>query len=280
MSNKIQFIIRDDDLSYFTPVEEINNLYKDIWDTFPITFATVPYQKGTFAGHMPLTHWHTKEAYPIDRNEELIKFVNERIKEKKVDIALHGIHHTYRFKGHTMIPELIDNIDDFETKLIDAKQYLEKLFRIDINTFVPPSNTMSIDIAKILIKNNFNLLNLPGVRRNTRNLLSVKHQKARCERIYFMIKYRFDSPIPIIDNNRWELGAYALTPSMNIETLKNAFLYAKDNGHPFVLATHFWEHKCILPDNPKRTQYDVLKEFLDFVSGYDINPIRVRDLKL
>jgi hypothetical protein len=276
----VQFIIRDDDLSYFTPVEEINNLYKDIWDTFPITFATVPYQKGSFTGHMPLNHWHTNETYPIGDNFELIDFINNKIENKQVDIVLHGIHHTYRFKGHHIIPELIDNIEDFEAKLIEAKEYLEKLFNIDINAFVPPSNTMSVDIANTLIKNDFNLLNLPGVRRNTRKITSMKHQLARLQRIYFMIKHRFDSPIPIIDKNRWEVGGYALTPSMNIDTLKNAFLYAKDNGHPFVLATHFWEHKCILPDNPTRTQYDVLKEFLDFVSGYDINPIRARDLKL
>jgi len=276
----VQFIIRDDDLSYFTPVEEINTLYKDIWDIFPITFATVPYQKGTFAGHMPLTHWHTKEAYPIDKNKELIEYINDKITKNQVDIALHGIHHTYRFQGHKMVPELIDDIKEFESKLMEAKKYLESLFNISINTFVPPSNTMSVDIATILIKNDFNLLNLPGVKRNTRSLTSIKHQIARLQRIYFMLKYRFDSPIQIIDKKRWEVGGYALTPSMNIQTLKNAFLYAKDNGYPFVLATHFWEHKCILPEDTKRTQYDVLKEFLDFVSKYDIKPIRARDLVL
>lgn len=84
----------------------------------------------------------------------------------------------------------------------------------------------------------------------------------------------------IVDKNRWEVSGYALTPSTNIKTLKNAFLYCKENGYPFVLATHFWEHKCILPNDPKKTQYDVLKEFLDFVSKYDIKPIRARDLKL
>jgi hypothetical protein len=95
-----------------------------------------------------------------------------------------------------------------------------------------------------------------------------------------MLKYKFDSPIPIVDDNRWEVGGYALTPSTNLETLKNAFLYCKDNGYPFVLATHFWEHKCILPNDSKRIQYDLLKEFLDFVSKYDITPIRARDLEL
>ncbi|MFY4858281.1 DUF2334 domain-containing protein [Aliarcobacter butzleri] len=277
----MQFIIRDDDLSYFTDIEEIDSLYKDIWNTFPITFATVPYQVGTaLVGFLPLKHWHDTQAYPLGKNIKLIQYINEKISENKVDIALHGINHTYRVKNHTIYPELVDKIDDFEEKLIEAKKYLESLFAIDINTFVPPSNTMSVDIANILIKNNFNLLNLPGVKRNTRGLLSLKHQIARFQRIYYMLKYKFDSPIPIVDGSRWEVGGYALTPSTNLATLKNAFLYCKDNGYPFVLATHFWEHKCILPNDPKKTQYDLLKEFLDFVSKYDINPIRARDLKL
>lgn len=276
----IQFIIRDDDLSYFTKIEEIDNLYKNIWGDFPITFATVPYQKGTFAGHMPLTHWHTKKTYPIGENKELICYINNNIKLCNVDIALHGIHHTYRFKGHTVIPELIDEINDFESKLLESKRYLEQLFNINVNTFVPPSNTMSIDIVKTLIKNDFNLLNLPGVKKNTRSIFSLKHQISRLQRVYFMLKYKFDSPIPIVDNSRWELGGYALTPSTSLENLKKAFLYCKNNNHPFVLATHFWEHKCILPDNPKKTQYDLLKEFLDFVNKYDVKPIRAKDLEL
>ena len=95
-----------------------------------------------------------------------------------------------------------------------------------------------------------------------------------------MYRYGFDSPVPIIDGSRWEVGAYVLTPSTDINQLKKAFLFAKENGYPFVLATHYWEHKCLLSYDSKRTQYDLFLEFLDFVSKYNINPIRARDLKL
>lgn len=63
---------------------------------------------------MPLTHWHTKEAYSIGENKDLIQYVKNKIELKNIDISLHGIHHTYRFKGHTMVPELIDEIDNFD----------------------------------------------------------------------------------------------------------------------------------------------------------------------
>ncbi|EGA63707.1 DUF2334 domain-containing protein [Vibrio brasiliensis] len=276
----IQFVIRDDDLSYFSDIELIERLYQGVWKEFPITFATIPYQKGTIAGHMPLEYWHTNTVFPIGENVALVNYIKSKIKEGRVDLVMHGIHHTYRFDRHKIVPELKEPSPNFAVQLREAKQYLEEVFMTEINTFVPPSNTMSKEVSRELISQGFNLLNLPGVRCNTRSLLSWPHQKSRLERIYYMAKHRFDSPKPIIEGTRWEIGGYALTPSTNLEQLKSAFRYCLTHNLPFVLATHFWEHSCRLPNNNNKLQYDILLEFLDYCYSYDIKPCLARDIIL
>ena len=148
----IPFIIRDDDLCYFTDASELRISYSEIWSSFPITFAAVPWQSGACAGHVPLAYWHSKLCFPIGNNHALVSLIKEQYAKGRIDIALHGIHHTYAIKHKQFVPELIDFSGDFEATLALAKRYLDDLFDIDVNIFVPPSNTMRSDLAKILIK--------------------------------------------------------------------------------------------------------------------------------
>ena len=161
--------------------------------------------------------------------------------------------------------------------MLEAKAYLDNLFGTDINVFVPPSNTMHKNIAKILIDNGWNLLNLPGLRKNTRSYLSLSHQFARVERLLSFAKNKTDMSKPLMWNSRWEIGGHPLTPSTNIDNLKKAFHLALDHGYPFVLATHYWEHNSLLPKGVK-TQYHLLMDFLDYVSKYDIKPVTAKEL--
>lgn len=276
----IPFIIRDDDLSYFTDMSQLYDLYSDVWFEYPITFAVVPWQKGAFAGHVPVELWHSDRKYAIGDNQTLVVGIKDEIKAGNADIALHGICHTYSIRRNRITPELYEYEGEFSRDLDLARSYLETLFDIDINTFVPPSNTMRKDISRVLIDEGWNLLNLPGVWRNTRPLLSLKHQYGRLHRIYNHLRYGVDSTKPLVWRDRWEVGGFALTPNTRLDSLKRAFELAKDRGHPFVLATHHWEHMSLVPGGDGLRQYDLLREFLDYVSKYDVKPVRARDLKL
>lgn len=276
----LQFVIRDDDLCYFTNPDHLNSLYSEIWSSFPITFASVPWQKGAFAGHVPVPYWHSQRAYALGDNVELVRLIRDLLASGSVDLALHGIYHTYRINRHRIIPELIDFGGDFRREVAMAKAYLDDLFEIDIKTFVPPSNTIRPDLAKVLVEKGWNLLNLPGVRRNTRPYLSIRHQLARLRRLVHFIRYGVDTTVPLVWENRWEIGGFPLTPTTNLENLKLAFRIANDKGHPFVLATHYWEHYSLLPGNKGKRQYDLFRQFLEYVSGFNINPVRARDIDL
>lgn len=276
----IPFIIRDDDLSYFTDVDDLRRSYEGIWEHYPVTFSAIPWQKGALAGHVPVSHWHTDCAYAIGDNVDLVRFITAEIKAGHADIALHGIHHTYKPRRYSLWPELLSYDGNFRRDVEGGRRYLEELFGIDINVFVPPSNAMTKRIASALIKDGWNIFNLPGVRKNSRSLLSMKHQIARMKRLYSFMRNGFDSTDPLLWAERWELGSQALTPTSDMGLLKRAFLHALNNGHPFVLATHHWQHGSLVPGGDGIRQHDLMREFLDYVSQYDVMPIRARELQL
>lgn len=275
-----QFVIRDDDLCFFTDPEELQSVYGDIWQSFPVTFAAVPWQKGAFAGHVPLKYWHTTDAFPIAENTDLVAFIRELISHDHVDIALHGIHHTYAIRRNRMIPELTEFPGNFRDELRRAKAYLDDVFGTDIDIFVPPSNTMSPRVASILISEGWSLLNWPGLRANTRPLFSWKHQSARLRRGLSFALDKHDMTSPLVWPARWELGGFALTPNTRLEQLKNALKHCVERGHPFVLATHYWEHASLSPQAGIGSQYDLLRAFLDYASSLDVTPVLAKDLRI
>ena len=273
--NKIPFIIRDDDTCFFTKPEDIEWAYKDFYNTYPVTLAATPFLKESFLSwQVSSEFWHTKEIFDIGNNKELIKYLKSKIKEGKIWIALHGINHTYKVENHKITPEFLMNIDNLETKLKKAKSYLEKIFWIKINEFVPPSNTLSINAYKALNKLNFNLLNLPWSKKwFNRPIFSLKHTYYFMKRIMFLKKHWFDSPFPLLLDNHWELWSQTLTPWTDIKILKKSFLFCYENNLPFCLATHYWEHKSYISYKNKIKQIDILKEFLEFISKYDTTPM-------
>ncbi len=168
ISHGIDFIIRDDDLSYFTSPELLEKLYGQIWHEYPITFGAIPFLKGSFTGFIPVEHWHTQEPFLLGKNQALINYLLPYVKAKNVDIALHGIFHQYQYTRGRFIPELASVQVDFKEQLIKARDYLSLLFDKEINIFIPPSNTLCPEAAYCLKSLGFHLLNLPGVRRRSR----------------------------------------------------------------------------------------------------------------
>lgn len=276
---KIPFIIRDDDTCFFTKIEDLEWCYKDIYDKFPITLAATPFIKESYlTWQVTPEYWHAKDIFDIKDNVELINYLNNKIKEKKFWISLHWIHHTYKVQNHKITPEFLLPIKDLGNKLLNAKKHLEHVFKININEFVPPSNSISINTYNELNKLNFNLLNFPWSKKwFNRPIFSFRHTFAFIKRFIFLKKYWFDYPYPLFIDDHWELWSQVLTPSTNLDTLKKAFLFSYENNLPFCLATHYWEHKSYISYKNKIRQIDILKEFLKFVSKYDIKPMLASD---
>jgi hypothetical protein len=171
----LKIAIRDDDLSIETSITDLSNAYDEILGRLPISFSTIPFLHKTqklFSDNFinksrveqikdlveysnKLTFISIEEFYSLGflhKNNILTKYIKNLIKLKKCEITLHGVTHRFSSKGAEFKRyEIIT--DDISI----AKNYLESLFEIKVNYFIPPSNSLNYLNFRNLIKENLSV---------------------------------------------------------------------------------------------------------------------------
>ena len=94
-------IIRDDDLSFWTNPNEIDFLYKPLFDKrIKISFAAIPCAVKSFnLGDFKSFYQDDNSQAPIFENKDIVEYIRDKIKEGLVEIMLHGYTHLYNFKS-------------------------------------------------------------------------------------------------------------------------------------------------------------------------------------
>lgn len=264
MNTNKYLVIRDDDLSYWTKVNDIERIYKPLFDKkIKISFATIPYSVQMFnAGNFNTFYQDENNSTAIGENQDLVDYIKEKIDEGLVEIMLHGYNHLYSFECDGIIKtsteinlkkprELTKKINflgeysyqDYETlfnKTKKGKEYLEDLFNIKVTNFVPPSNHIGSKGIKAIIDNNLNLSGLIGKAYNRE--ITVKGILTFLDRVNFALRNKSIIYPKIADYGKHkEIVGYALTPTTNWDKYCNQFKYCIDNNLPFQIATHYWE---------------------------------------
>jgi len=258
-------IIRDDDLSYWTKVEEIENIYKPLWNKkIKISFATIPFSVKMYnAGDFSIFYQDTEEK-ALDENTELIEYMKEKIKNGLVEIMLHGYNHLYAFECDKEIKfatkenlkicrsknkkiKFLGEYNYQDYKILDkktklGKEYLEDIFKLKIKNFVPPSNQINKAGIKAIINNKLNLSGLIGSKYNRE--MTLKGLFTFVDRILWKIKHKNITYPKIADYGKHkELVGYALTPSTDLKKYYEQLEFCRKNNYPFQIATHYWELK-------------------------------------
>ena len=257
-------IIRDDDLSFWTSPEDIDRVYRPLFNRkIKISFATIPFSVQMFnAGNFNTFYQDENSQTPIGKNNKIVEYIKEKIDEGLVEIMLHGYNHLYSFECGGVIKtatkenlqkprELNKKINflgeysyqDYETlniKTKKGKEYLEDIFHVKIRNFVPPSNQIGKAGIKAIVNNNLNLSGLIGKQYNRE--ISIKGLLTYMDRIRFALKNK-GITYPKIANygQHKELAGYALTPSTDWDRYNKQLEYCIKNNLPFQIATHYWE---------------------------------------
>jgi len=176
-------IIRDDDISFFTPTDILDIIYGKILEENKVNFGVIPnvyssidlnktggYYKKEKLYYDPLISPEfrgTNKYYSVEKNYDLIEFLNK----KNVGVIQHGYSH----EKINNLPEFsIDNKEIIYDRAIRGKSILNKCLKKDIDLFLPPWNVISKETFEILyreykgiiiasmypIPKNFNLLSL------------------------------------------------------------------------------------------------------------------------
>jgi len=286
----MKFAIRDDDVSFFTKPIELESLYKCLWEkNIPISFAVIPFAvKSYYCGDWE-KFYQEKEENPIDKNKELVHFLQEKIKEKKVSIMLHGFSHQYKVaadKKSKLVLATEENLIELrrnkngeklcwygeykwkayeqmkkETKI--GKEYLEDILHTKISVFVPPSNDISKEGVKAVSECGLNISGTMLLSKFNRpiNKYSIRIWILK---LWWRFKYNKVYPYVMDYGTHKELCAYGLVPGIGYEELKEQFEFCKKINAPFVLATHYWE---VSKNNNLK---DIYIQFLNFVQNQKV----------
>jgi len=133
-----QFVVRDDDLNYFTDPAELESAYADLPTEIPVSYAVVPFHGCTRTGAIPEEYWSGDEEYPLAENEALVAYLRDGLDSGDLDVMLHGYNHIYYDDG----PEFVAG-DDLRGRLRRGREYLESLLETELSVFVPPNNSFS-----------------------------------------------------------------------------------------------------------------------------------------
>ena len=251
--------IRDDDTCYFTAPATLERVYHDVWDQVPVCLATVPCAIGYERAGIPPEHWRSGEAFPLERNRELVPFLKEALARRRVTVALHGYTHQDYRDGFEF-----QAAPDPERRVRDGLRVLTDTLGAPISVFVPPHNALSRRGLEAVSAAGLNLLGSflsfrpslrPWDRYTLANWWRVRAYRASTGRtradpfVYpHVLRYRRHA----------EFGCHSLVPGTTLETLVAAFDEARRAAGDFCLATHYWEVDATLKD--------VMRRFLDHVA--------------
>ena len=228
----MNFIIRDDDLNYFSTPEDIEWWYEEIFEMgIPVNFSTIPFVKPTSDVYTGDREKSEKE-YPISENKELIEYIKNH---DLIYIMQHGCTHETK----SGVFEYASN--DYEgllEKTRRGKKELEQAFEQKIDVFVPPHNQLSNKAILAIEKNQLNIIRsraalnfLPRKEYLFENLKILLHK--------LMYKKNKMPAYPSVINFKKHKEAFAhRLQEDNIEHLMHWINYFKNKNSFFILTNH------------------------------------------
>lgn len=155
-------IIRDDDISFFTPVDVLETLYRPLLDREgKVSLSVIPEiacgrkvdsDNGPFwtdlqmeySPFIPPESREIKNSYPVNENKELINYLKMG---SGYEILQHGYHHS---KVSGLIEGYMSNREDIEKKIEASSKIMESAFGKKADFFVGPWDAFSYETISCL----------------------------------------------------------------------------------------------------------------------------------
>lgn len=266
----IQLAIRDDDMNFFTNVEDLEKVYSR-FNKFPISYAVVPYVLDVSTrGACPDTKGNNI-AKDVAENNILVDWVRRGIKDGTCDVLLHGVHHSYKFteKGNKLAEmQWRDHETNLAVLLKVEKERLSTLFDYPITCFVAPSNKITKYCLAQVVKAGMHYSGIipikPNVNLTGRNILNY------AKRWVVRAIYKLPYPGVLEYDNHKEVNACIL---QTYDYLVKMFEFCCKHNYPMVINVHYWH----LRDNP--AELEKLRRFvMDYAIPRGAIPTRLSDL--
>lgn len=265
----VKIAIRDDDTNFFTKVEDLEMVYREIPE-FPVSFAVIPTVTDvSTVGACPDTKGNI-EPRAVVENETLVCWLKNRVAQGRCDILLHGVTHGYKFVNEKRLPEMLwrSGQIDLEDVISRNREQLSKAFNYNITCFVAPSNKIAKDCLDSIARLGMDFSGIvplsfqrPLTVRNIRNYALRMAVRALNHVPYpGILKY---------SDGHKEINACSL---LSLDYLKNLFRYCQRHHLPMAINTHYWD----LRDKPDHLS--VLIDFVKWAVGEGAVPTKITDI--
>lgn len=246
------FAIRDDDTSYFTTPDELENAYDFIKDGC-ISLSVVPFGVPVHIDHSPFGSELPFQEYDIAKNEQLVEYLRAKVAENRYEIMLHGYSHEYKMVGSQWQAEMLwKTAQRLQEEIAYGKEYLQKLLNCTIRVFVAPSNQIDAKGIAVLENQSLDYSGIIEFGRRKSDLYSAYNLSRR-------LLYRVFTKVPYAGVMKYrkhnELTAFKVD---NYADTIMRYEWCKRHGTPFVLYTHYWD----LNGNPEKKQ--IVKAVYDY----------------
>lgn len=234
------FAIRDDDISYFTKPEELDQAYdflKEMGLEGPVSFSLVPY---TVPNHhenvFPYGKGHPWGYYLLGDNPDLVGYLKEKYKEGKADFLLHGCSHEYKKVRGRWMPEMLWKDESrLKKELKEGKDYLEDLLNIRLQVFVAPGNKIGPDGIAAIEKLE---MDYSGILRLFDRRPSPRYAHHFLHRWSYRLAKGLPLPQAMDFGGHTERVAYMLEDE---EKMHLAYDACKSRNVPFQFYVHYWQ---------------------------------------
>ena len=264
----MQAIIRDDDTSFFTSAEMLKAVYGQAWRRgMPVCLSITPAQAtvqleetyirerlgSSYDLNAPPAYRGTSKTFTVNSNRDLCSFLNEKIEEGLVDVAIHGYSHSTEFKS--------ENRDDVNKALAKSVSLLRSCFpSASLSTFVPPYELLSSAARSVLLESGYNI--------------STSYEsfiaEAPLKRWKYRIRRRLVSDIPretveLRGDSKIFFGLYLFLPELSasecFDTAIQRFDECRRRGKTFVCVNHYWHFFR----DWREPREELLRAWFDFV---------------
>ena len=158
----MKVIIRDDDISFFTPPELLEQLYEPLWGQgLPVCLSVIPNHydsvmvayrssKAEPDENTPPSEFGRGMTHPVWKNSRLTNLLSSLDSSGCIEVCVHGFEHRYRefdVDADRARELLVSSLDTFTTAFPKIKP----------KTFVPPNEGISSAALKSLAEYQFNV---------------------------------------------------------------------------------------------------------------------------
>lgn len=252
----LDIILRDDDISYFTETRQLESVYSGLFkEDIPVCFSIIPRhrgnvkRKGKFETNTPAKYRANKE-YPIHKNKELVEYLKNKNKEKKAELCLHGLNHSYDKKAEFEV----NDVSTAEKMLDESIKEFQKTFRIRPGVFIPPYDRISGKGRKAVFDSGLDLCtnanNYPFLERN-KTLIKEGNSRVFLSKNYL--------PTNGIKNWKNRLMRYALRK------------IKEDKKNTMIITAHYWQFF----EEFEKPREGMIREFNQLVFDLKENKARV-----